>query len=254
MSVLRVSAIMPVRNMAELLPASVQSILDQSRAADEILIVDDGSTDDTPEVLDRLAARNSKIQVIRGKGERPSAARNSALDRATGDVVAFLDADDLWPAGKLELQLARLERPPAVDAVWGKVRWFDRQHPEALRPADDARIVDVFGVNLGAGLVRRTVFDRVGLLDVSLIFSEDVDFVLRMRDSGVPITVLPAVTLYYRRHGLAMTAQLSPQEQNDFRKVVLRSAARRGGGALSPAGVLADLVEQQESVPPVASA
>ena len=198
MSQLKISVIMPIRNMADYLPAAILSITRQSCPVDEILVVDDGSTDGTSEILARLAGTVSSIRVIPGPETTPSAARNAALAQATGDVIAFLDADDLWPDDKLQRQMNRLQCAPAVDVVWGKVRWFDRQHAAELRPADDARIVDTFAVNLGAGIIRRTVFDRIGPLDASLTYSEDTDFVLRLRDFGVPITVLPSVTLYYR--------------------------------------------------------
>jgi glycosyltransferase involved in cell wall biosynthesis len=234
--------------MANLLPLAVRSVVSQSLPAYEILVVDDCSTDATPQVLEGLVAETPALRVLRSTGETPSAARNLALAQASGDVIAFLDADDLWPETKLERQLGRLQRSPAVDVVWGKVRWFDRQHAEHLRPADDARILDVFGVNLGAGIVRRTVLDRIGPLDASLTYSEDVDFVLRIRDFGVPIAVLPSVTLYYRRHPNAMTTTLTPTERTDLQKVFLRSVARRGvgrGRGFSPTGVLADLVEEE---------
>ena len=242
----QISVIVPVRNMADLLPAAIRSIGRQSRPADEILVVDDNSTDGTRGILDRLIAETPALRVIQGPGGTPSAARNIAFAQATGDVIAFLDADDLWPEHKLEQQMERLQRAPAVDAVWGKVQWFDRQHADELRPADDGRIVDVVGVNLGAGIIRRTVLDRVGPLDASLTYSEDLDFVLRLRDFGTPIAVLSSVTLYYRRHRNAMTAKFTPKQRSDTQKVFLRSVARRRdsrGRGLSPTGVLADLVE-----------
>lgn len=239
------SVIMPVRDMAQYLPSALGSIFAQSRQVDEIVIVDDGSTDGGRELLEAYARERPQIRIVTGAGQGPAKARNLALGEARGDLIAFLDADDLWPAEKLALQLDRLARTPSVDAVWGHTRWFDTQHPTELRPADGARVADALGVNVGAGIVRRSVIDKIGGFDENLTYSEDVDFVLRMRDGGVPITALRPVVLYYRRHAASMTTRFTDTEKADFNRVLLRSIARRKGGReiLSPGAVLADVLE-----------
>lgn len=246
MSEIVLSVIMPVRDMARYLPSALDSIFAQARQAEEIIVVDDGSTDGSREILETYARERPSIRIVAGAGQGPSKARNLALNEARGNLIAFLDADDLWPAGKLARQLDRLSKTPSVDAVWGYTCWFDEQHPSEFRPADNSRTAEALGVNIGAGIVRRSVFDRIGGFDENLTYSEDVDFVLRMRDAGVPITALPAVALYYRRHAASMTTRFTDAEKADFHRVLLRSIARRkvaGTTQLSPGAVLRDVLE-----------
>jgi glycosyltransferase involved in cell wall biosynthesis len=241
-----VSVIMPVRDMAAYLPSALGSIFAQSRPVSEIIAIDDRSSDRSREILERFAGEHAFIRIVEGDGGGPSKARNLGLAEARGNVIAFLDADDIWPADKLALQLERLAREPSVDAVWGHTRWFDRQHPAELRPADDARLADTLGVNVGAGVLRRRAIDRLRGFDETLTYSEDVDFVLRLRDAGVPVTALPQIVLYYRRHATSMTTRLTDTEKADFARAIIRSAMRRSGGrgATRPAGaVLRDVLE-----------
>jgi GT2 family glycosyltransferase len=96
-----------------------------------------------------------------------------------------------------------------------------------LAPAKDSRIETIFHVHLGACVYRRSVFDRIGAFDETLLYSEDVDLLLRVREAGIGFTILRAVTLYYRKHESSMMAQRNPRKSADFRRAVAMSLVRR---------------------------
>ena len=191
-----VSVIVPVWNMARFLPDAVASIPN----VHEIIIVAAPSEDDTVRVANELAEQRAEVRVVAGSDQGPASARNIGLRQATGDVIAFNDADDVWPRGKLDLQLARLDAEPAVDVVAGLVTYFDALDREALAPAVTSRIETVFFHQLGATVFRRSVFDRIGMFDETFFYAEDRDLFLRVLEKEVSFVVLKTPTIYYRRH------------------------------------------------------
>ena len=188
-----VSVIMAVRNGERFLEGALDSIRWQTSGCPEIVIVDDGSTDATAALL--AAARD--LIVLRQPRRGPAAARNRGLQAASGEFIAFLDADDLWPADKLRRQLDRLTADPELDVVLGQIQPFDVTGAALGDPAP--------GVQLGGALFRGAVFDQVGLFDERLQFSEDHDWFLRAREAGARMVVAPETTLLYRRHPASMT-------------------------------------------------
>lgn len=239
-----ISTIMPVKNGAAYIADAIASIEQQAIPVTEILIVDDQSTDETMDIVARIASKNPAIKVLEGPGKGPGTARNVALTVACSEIITFLDADDLWPVNKLELQLARINREPHVDVVSGFIRYFDKQAEGGLEPATDSRTVDIFLVQLGAAIYRRSVFDRLGYFQDEGLYSEDVDLLLRIRESGIPLTILRKVTLYYRRHLDAMTTTITPGEARDFKSVILRSILRRrAAGNTTPLEPFSNLIE-----------
>lgn len=232
-----VSVVIPNLNMGRFLPDALASIFRQAEPVHEILLVDAGSEDNSLDIMAGLAARHAQVRLLHSDQRNPSAVRNRGIEAATGDVIAFLDADDLWPADKLSRQLARLRGAPPVSVVSGFVQYFDRLDPEALAPAADSRTEILFHVHLGAAVFRRAVFDEIGLFDASLLYSEDVDLLLRIREADIPMTILRARTLYYRRHDASLMARTTPAKERDFKRVIAGSLMRRrrkGAGPLPP--------------------
>jgi len=224
----RVSVVIPNLDMGSYLDDALRSIARQSVPVDEILIADAGSTDATPEVIARHQGLGLPIRLIEVAGASPAVARNRAIEIARGEVIGFLDADDLWPEGKLERQLARLAREPAVEMVSGYTCYFEALGRETLEPASGTRTERLFHVHVGACLYRRGVFGRIGgAFDESLVYSEDVDLLLRVREQGVPFSILRSVELFYRRHAASMMARDDPRKDASFRLVAHKSLARR---------------------------
>jgi glycosyltransferase involved in cell wall biosynthesis len=197
-----VSVIVPVYNGSEFLLEAITSIQGQTYRPLEIIVVDDGSTDSTPQLI---AALGSEIRSIRQDNAGPSAARNAGLRLVHGEVIAFLDADDLWPPDKLSTQVQYLRDHPHIDMVMGGIQPVEL--PGAIHRdfRFDIQQEAPVSVNLGGALFRSSVFDRVGMFDESMLYSEDVDLFMRIREQGVPLAILDTVTLYYRLHAHNMT-------------------------------------------------
>jgi glycosyltransferase involved in cell wall biosynthesis len=222
-----ISVVIPCSGMARFLPDAVASIRRQSAAVGEILVVDDGTDAASEPTCAALSAEGAPVRLVRTDPCHPGVARNLGLAEAAGDVIAFLDADDLWPAAKLARQCARLDATPAVEMVSGHITYFDLLDPDRLAPAADARTATVLFVHLGACLFRRRLFERIGGFDPSLRFAEDVDLFLRLREEEVKFVILRSVTLYYRRHPGQMMQSSDPRKESDFRRAVLMSFQRR---------------------------
>lgn len=239
-----ISTIIPVLNGAEYIADALASISRQSIQPDEILVVDDGSTDNTLDVVHKISKRNPAIRLLEGPQKGPGPARNVALRQVRGDIITFLDADDLWPADKIQTQLARLVKGPYVDVVSGFIRYFDKLCKDTLAPAEDSKTNDIFHVHLGAAIFRRSVFDKLGLFHEDMLYSEDVDLILKIRESDFPMTILRYVTLYYRRHENAMTARMTCDESKSFNMAILRSMMRRrAAGNNEPFTPFSSLIE-----------
>ncbi len=201
-----VSVVIPTYNYARFVTHAVDSALAQTYSATEIIVVDDGSTDDTRH---RLAPYRERIRYIWQENKGLSAARNTGIRHAKGGWVGFLDADDLWHPRKLEAQVGYLARHRdigllAVDCIefsgepgsWPAIA-------ELVSPPAQAITVEQLAVRSRFGpsgaLVRKACFDEVGLFDEAMRAAEDVDMWIRIL-SRYPIVKLQLPLFYYRLH------------------------------------------------------
>ena len=182
-----VSIIIPAYNHARFLRAAIESALRQTRPALEVIVVDDGSTDETPEILTRF---DDRISVRRQENRGPAAARNAGISAARGDFLLFLDSDDVLLPACVELQLARFEAEPSLGLVYYDVEFFDVEGIP-VRVANDGLEGRVAGELLllegpvisatGSGImVPRRVAQEAGGFDDRLLASEDWDFCYRV--------------------------------------------------------------------------
>jgi glycosyltransferase involved in cell wall biosynthesis len=193
-----ISVVSPARNAARFYAQWLRSIEAQEYADLEVLLVDDGSDDglfalthDAPPFL----------RYLREEGIGPAAARNRAVTESRGEYVAFLDLDDRWTRGHLHRLAAEFDRDPEVGIVQGFIRKFLVENDgRAYMCSDPYRFV-----NLGAALIRRSVFDECGLFDPELHFGEDFDFIIRCWELGIRRIDVPEVSLLYQRHDGNMT-------------------------------------------------
>lgn len=217
-----VSVIIPVYNCARYLPQAIESVLDQTYQPLEIIVVDDGSTDKTAQIATRFS---EKIRYIYQENSGPSTARNTGIRSAKGEIITFLDADDLWSKNKLQLQLTYLAKNPSSEVIIGRTQFMqlilgDERHKFA--EIGETRIF----LNLGSAIFRKSAFDQVGLFDETLRYSEDVDWFNRARESAISILMHQEVVLFYRQHEQNMTRNKVANELNVL-KVLKRSLERR---------------------------
>jgi glycosyltransferase involved in cell wall biosynthesis len=198
MAAARVSAIVPVFNGGRFLEEALRSVLDQTLPPTEVIVVDDGSTDDSAEIAMRLG---DPVECIRQENTGVAGARNRGLSLATGEFIAFLDHDDLWPPNKLEVQIAELQSDPDIDIVSGRMRVIGDALPGRPWSARGSREAQA-GAHLAATVIRRSAFDRIGLLDERIGHAaDDLEWLVRARELGLRRTTLDVVTLLYRWHG-----------------------------------------------------
>jgi glycosyltransferase involved in cell wall biosynthesis len=176
--------VIPAYNAAATIGVAIESVLEQDYPDVELIVVDDGSTDDTASIA---RAYGDRVSVVQTPNRGPSAARNAALERCTGELVAFLDADDLWLEGKLSRQVDLLSEVPEIDATYCAVAFGDPSG-DVRMPDPPDRGVDVTRallLNLSAVfasqstlLVRREALDRMGPYDPGI--GTDYDMKLRL--------------------------------------------------------------------------
>ena len=201
-----ISVIIPAHNHAMFLPEAVNTVLAQSLTPREVIVVDDGSTDATGEVLGEYAGR---IRALRQENQGVAAARNAGAAMASGTLLAFLDADDVWHPRKLERQAVRFAADPRLGLVHCGVVEVDA-NGHILRTRLDgmegwvSREMLLFrrGVILGGGsaaVVPRAVFESVGGFDERLSTSADWDLYYRVGERW-PVGFVPEPLVRYRVH------------------------------------------------------
>ena len=216
-----VSVIIPSYNYASFLPQAVASVLGQ-RAPGlevEVIVVDDGSTDNTVEVAESLG---SDITFIQQANSGPSAARNAGLRAASGDFVAFLDADDLFARGLLASQLRVFEAQPELDMVI--CRCMDIQHGQgdqglALWSLPNSHW-DVHACNANLApihcfLLRMSCARRAGYFDEVIHYCEDQEYWLRCYGLGAKVGINPDGLVLYRKHGDSSTRDMTRMYVHD---------------------------------------
>lgn len=197
-----VSVVIPTYNRRDLVLQAIQSVTGQSYRPIEVIVVDDGSTDETVECL-RTRDFSVDVEVLALPTNRgPSAARNAGLEIARGKYVAFLDSDDWWLPQKLERQVAELERRPnpGKALIYSQVHLV-RPHETLLRPLrakrDGEPLADYLFVNGGhlnsSNIVLATELAREIAYREDMLVHEDWDFYLRLEETSIDFVMIPEV-------------------------------------------------------------
>jgi glycosyltransferase involved in cell wall biosynthesis len=180
----QVSVILPTYDRGWVLAEAIESVLEQDFADYELIVVDDGSTDETNAIL---KACGDQIRILRQKNNGVSAARNAGVRAAAGKLIAFLDSDDLWLPSKLSQQVAFFDRHPKAVACQTEETWIRngrRVNPKKRHRKPSGMIfepsLELCLVSPSAVMIRRLLFDQVGLFDESLPACEDYDLWLRI--------------------------------------------------------------------------
>ncbi|MFT4847770.1 MAG: glycosyltransferase involved in cell wall biosynthesis [Sediminicola sp.] len=221
---MKIAVVIPSFNQGKYISEAIESIIQQSHPVDEILVVDDASIDDTCQII-----KNKFPQVrllINNTNRGPSYSRNYGIESSTSDLITFLDADDLWPEDKIQWQYDYLIQNSTIDMVAGYGDYFFsekvskndlRRHYLEGKPH--------FNAYLGSFLIKRSVFDRVGMFDVEMRLSEDQDWFMRTREAGVALKIKENISLRKRVHDANTTDGLSFKNSGFIQ--ALRNSIRR---------------------------
>ena len=202
-----VSVIIPVYNGERYLDQTLDSVLRQDYQPIEIIVVDDGSTDRTAEIVRSYQT----ILYIYQNNQGPSAARNTGITAAQGEFVAFLDADDMWTPQKLRLQVAYLTQHLEVGFVYAHRRMIIE---EGVEPPHWYREKDSPGLFAGTLVARKKIFEKVGLFNPEYRFGENAEWLARAKDAGISLAILPETLLISRVHGQNLTHHSDAMRSN----------------------------------------
>ena len=223
-----VSVVIPAHNAGTFIDESIKSVLEQDWPVDEIIVVNDGSTDRGYDTLANLA---SNIRVVNQSNRGVSAARNRGCQLASSEYIAILDADDGWLPGKLRAQMAHLTSHPSIDAVFcqgmywragpGEKTWpRPRYSPGANTTAFDAKqlryenFLYSIPVATSTMVVRKRVWQAMGGYDESMRYAEDQDFNLRL-SQRYQVDLIKIVGMLYRQHSHNATARVQDPNEVD---------------------------------------
>lgn len=220
----RVSVIIPSFNGERLVGDAVESVLAQTQAAHEIIVINDGSTDRTAAVGRSFGAR---IRYVEQPNSGVSVARNHGVKLATGDFFAFLDHDDLWTPHKLALQLEAFNTDPDLQVAYGHMIEFDERNlvdglPKTSKP-EPSRMA-------GTILIRRDAFQRVGLFKPGLKIAEWLEWCLRAQEAKLHERMLPDVLMRRRIHA-HNTGFLQISERGNLVRSIKEALDRRRAAA-----------------------
>lgn len=225
---MKVAVMMPAYNAAPHIESALASLLQQRDDADlDIIVVDDGSTDGTGDVVRRLAAEAPQIRLIETPNGGVAKARNVALSAimTDTDLVTSLDADDLSPRGRFARDVGLFERDPALEVIYGTMIAFRGQIAD-LAPRDDVSSVRIRGVQLGLMLMRADLMRRVGPFDTAFGQAEDIDYIMRTAELGPKMLLSDEISYYYRRHAGNISAD-GRESRRWLAFAALKSAKRR---------------------------
>lgn len=182
-----VSVIIPTYNRAGTIMRSIQSVMEQSYSEWELIIVDDGSTDHTEDIVKSVTEQDTRVRYIpcpENKGQ--AYARNTGIQTARGEYIAFQDSDDCWMPDKLQRQMSMMEAHPEYGLVYGQVVYDENGRLSVPYPPTDAG-EQIFKACLKQNqigtptmLVRKAVFDKIGMFDTTLAALEDYELALRI--------------------------------------------------------------------------
>ena len=217
-----VDVIIPVRDGAAHLAEAIESALGQTLPPARVIVVDDGSADESAEIAEGLGGR---VTTLRRPPRGGPAALNAGLEESGAGLVAFLDADDVWHERKLELQTALLEGRPGVHMTFGHLVEFVSPEATGLGLAPAAEPVP--GVMKSTLLVRRAALDRVGRFDESYALVDFPEWYARARAEGLVEHVLPDVVARRRLHASNLTRRRKADVHAEYLRAVRADLARR---------------------------
>ena len=234
----KVSVIIPAYNLMAYLPETIANVLEQTYQDFEVVVVDDGSTDNTARWVESV--EDPRVRLVSQPNMGLSAASNTGVINARGEYITFLDADDLWEKSKLAQQVAVLDSHPEIGVVYTWVTYINEAGESTgrvVRATAEGYIwqqtIEVNQIECGSvAMIRRSCFDRVGLFDTNLrSYAPDWDMWLRLA-LEYQFKVIPQSLVYYRQRPSSGSRNLAAMERSF--NLVLTKAENSAPANLKP--------------------
>ena len=196
---MKISVIIPTYNRKKYIKRAIDSVIHQSYKPFEIIVIDDGSTDGTYELI-KQSYSSSQISLKKQKNNGVSSARNKGIKLANGDWIAFLDSDDEWFKNKLELQVREIKKSKTfichTNEIWIRngIRVNQMKKHQKYGGAIFKKCLDMCRISPSSVMIHRRIFDEIGLFDEDLIICEDYDLWLRI-SSKYPVLYLDSMLI-----------------------------------------------------------
>lgn len=220
--VLLVSVVIPVYNGERYLAEAIESVFAQDYRPIEVIVVDDGSIDNTAEIARSYREVRYIYQINQGHGK----AKNVGIAAARGEFIAFLDADDLWLPNKLSHQVGYLLNHSHIEYALCKMRMFLEPGTNSSAGLNKDHLSEETPAYIpSALLVRKSLIEKIGVFDSTYRHSNDSDWFFRANDAGIPMTVLPEVLMSRRIHSCNLTQEINAINSELLR--VVRSSILR---------------------------
>lgn len=221
------SVIVPVLNGARYIRECIGTILPQLGADDELIIVDNGSTDGTPALVSSIP--DNRISLLHEPRRGTPFARNTGLRVARGRFISFQDHDDLWPEGRQQVLLQTLLSTPGANAAHGRQRIvFDGVPEDPYYTAMDGQ--HVLLISIVTAIFERSLIEKTGLLDETMDVVADVDYLVRLKQGSMVAAETDAIVHICRRHSSNSTAASPRTILADTMQVLRRNIARKREG------------------------
>lgn len=230
---IHISAVIPAYNASRYIAMAIDSVLDQTHKVDEIIVVDDGSTDNTPDIVAGYEARG--VRYVRQHNQGSACARNAGVALASGKYIAFLDADDFWLPNKINLQLEIFRQSPDLALVsgdqifWDQDRAFEKVREFSKRKWDGdskKRIIfeNIVG-NPSMVMAKRSALQQAGLFDPEIKFGDDWDMWIRVSEIGEIGFVREPIAVY-RWHKNSISQNHQKECLASYRRICRRGIHR----------------------------
>lgn len=224
----RISVIIPCYNAAPYVREAIDSVLGQTYKCHEIIVIDDGSTDDSAAIV---ANYGTAVTLVQQANQGIAATRNQGLKLAQGNLLAFLDADDYWPADSVEARLTELRATPGLDGVFGLIDAFISPDLSSVQQQAITEMPAVQAGRLaGSLLVKRQVFEKVGNFNADLQVGETMDWLARTQEQGIRFGQVSDIVLRRRIH-TTNTVRKTQRLQADYLQVLRAAIERRRSAA-----------------------